>query len=427
MPIFNAKQKAKAQAEELAKSYTIKYNPDGETFSIYAKNDASGKKHGTDLMVDADKRFPNLSRKKHLTTEYYQKLAEQQDLEALKAAADKKAADYLLLQKQLADGLNKNKDKTITTDNGAVNLNTVLDANKLKFDADNLDMTLDVIGPNKYTKPIYKTTTENINENNKTIKGYIPKESVYDITTKNPVKELASVVYPWINEPSLADFTKAKKENKTHIVSYNDVYDVDENLNEYNKKKDKWSPLPSNKFYRDVMWNAERPSGTPGLIQGEKEKGFAGKLWEKYGPFTQNSSASYQGRPGSLFEDFLPITDKAKTALSTFSFLNKAKFTPEITNTSKALYTNKSLAPNMIKSLPLNTIKSLPESVLRVLPKNMLKSIEQVSKVADNRPWISSTLKPFTEYIAPGSNFKLPMPLKYMPGMKTGGKLIPRQ
>jgi len=101
MPIFNAKQKAKETAKILASKYNMKYNPDGETFSIYAKGDDSGQKGRTGEMVDADRRFPNISRGKHLVTEIYLQMAEDQRLADVNSKK--------IIQENAANDLEKDK------------------------------------------------------------------------------------------------------------------------------------------------------------------------------------------------------------------------------------------------------------------------------------------------------------------------------
>jgi hypothetical protein len=90
------KKQAKSQAEELASVYNIQYGPEGKTFTIHAKDDPTGAKGRTSKLVEAGRFFPNLSRKKRLTTRYFQEMAEAQNLDNIKknqATRDSEIAD----------------------------------------------------------------------------------------------------------------------------------------------------------------------------------------------------------------------------------------------------------------------------------------------------------------------------------------------
>lgn len=121
MPIFNTKSKAKKAAEKLASEYDIQYGPEGETFSIYAKGDIGDVRGRTDLLVAADRWLPSLSRKKRLTTKYYQKFAEERRLAELKkqkakdeaAAIAKALAEKALVDKKLITDADPNADPVV--------------------------------------------------------------------------------------------------------------------------------------------------------------------------------------------------------------------------------------------------------------------------------------------------------------------------
>ncbi len=111
------KAAALKQAQDLANTYSIQYAPDKDTFQIYHR-DANDNRGHSDLMVDADRWLPTWSRKKRLTTKYFQKLAEDKQFVAKQNTDHKKDALITLLQKQnkrlLDDAALRNK--SISTD-----------------------------------------------------------------------------------------------------------------------------------------------------------------------------------------------------------------------------------------------------------------------------------------------------------------------
>jgi len=99
------KSQALAQAKKLAADYSLQYTPDEKEFSIYKKGTGFINKGESDLMVDADRWLPTISRKKRLTTKYFQKLASRDNklIQQAKESGniDKKSATIIeLLQKQ---------------------------------------------------------------------------------------------------------------------------------------------------------------------------------------------------------------------------------------------------------------------------------------------------------------------------------------
>ncbi len=109
MSIFNRREKAKDVAAKYAAKYNIQYNEDGDTFSMYGKDDASETAFRNRDMVDSDRWITRLSPRRQKITAEYERLAQIQNLETIKKTQNEKDASILSLQQQLLNEQKKNR------------------------------------------------------------------------------------------------------------------------------------------------------------------------------------------------------------------------------------------------------------------------------------------------------------------------------
>jgi hypothetical protein len=338
MAILKIKQKVRQQADDLLKNYDIKYNPDGETFSIYAKGDASGTKGRSENLAPADKTFPGLRRR--LVTKRFEAGAEQARLEALKKVNDEKIKKLEIIQGEIDKNpgdedppiIKKNngltdKDPPITKNNGL----TDEDPPIIKKDNESIDGD-----PPIKSDPIKVTKSEDIAYAGEKSPDVILGDNVYENKSNymSPLRGIASMFFDEVYEPGLGEFLKAKRANKKFLVVYNDVYDVDDNIVSYNRDGDLWSPKVSQEYYRKYKYSPEI------LAKPIIEEGIKPKSWVDHINPWYSSEATSGGRPASLLDFLVPF---GKPSIS--PLLRKANQVKKEMEESSRLKTDRKLIP----------------------------------------------------------------------------------